>query len=356
MTNLIGDFLYPDNPKRRNEINQLQIDALKIEQEIVNLINSYNQLVKLANDLTTYNVILRALAETSKNPFKEEPLRQPEDLHNQAYTEAMASSILGLAARISGAAAFGSAFTSAIKAFLNRPIASAAQNIELALAANMRTARVLGGAEEVGAATGGVMRLGEEVTRASKYIRALRVLKFSGGALVMAVGVEVILGWIEGSRERDALEENIKKLRDQKTNLEKDRDDLKETESEVNKVINLALEQFNQFQKELSEISGITPVMYAYKSLEDAKNALNAQKHWCQVSGSYLESVMMFHRKWGNLFAEGKEPTPEARHETFADLVTYGKLPNKNEGERRYQIMRRIDMSMKPPSALDKHP
>lgn len=354
MTNLIGDILYPDNPKRRDEINKLQNDALEIQSKIIELINSYNRVVKLANDLTAYNVILRALAETSKNPFTEEELRKPQDFRGRAYTEAMATSILDLTSRIVGGAAFGTVFISAIKAFLNRPIAAVAENLGVEMV-GMGAARGLAGAEGLapgvveGLAGGGAEAAGIGM-RGLKYARALRVLKFSGATLVLTVGVEVILGWIEGSRERDVLEENIKKLRKQKADLEKDRDDLKNAKSAAENLIQLALEQFNNIQKDLSEITDIKPVIY--KSLEEADNAVNAQKHWCSASGNYLQSVQNFHRKWNDLFVQGKEPTFDDRQKAFADLVSYGLLPNKEEGERRYQIMRRIDTSVKTHSLI----
>lgn len=361
MANLIGDLLYPDNPTRRDKLNTLQTEALDIQSDIVRVINSYNSLVRVANDLTSYNVVLRALAETSKNPFKDEELRKPVDVRGRPYTEAMATSILDLAARIGGGAAFGVAFGNAIKAFMNRPIAVAAENLGGELI-GMGAARALGGAEGLvpGVAEGlaqggtrvasGAAEAAGVAARGLKYARALRVLKFSGAAVVLAVGVEVILGWIEGSRERDALEENIKKLADAHDGLDADRKGLKSAKSEAEALIKLALEQFNLLQKELADISHITPVEYRFNTLADAENAVNGQRQLAAVAGSYLQSVQLFRKKWAKLFAEGKEPTREERQEVFADLVTYNLLPNEEEGERRYQLMRRIDAALQTPS------
>jgi hypothetical protein len=351
MANLLGDLFYPDNPARRAEINQLHEDALSIQNTVVSLINDFNAAAKLANELASYNALFRALAETWKSPYKEEELRKPLDLTDKPYEEAMVSSILDLAARTVGGTAVNTLLGGALKAYLNRPIASVARNVSIELmslgaARNLVGAPGLAPAAVEGIAAGAepaVANVARIATRAEKFAKGLRLVKVSGAAVVLTVGVEVVLGVIEGSRERDVLEENLKKLRKQKAALEKDRDGLTDAKADADTLIRQSLEQFNKLQRELAEITPNQPVTYVYNSRSDAENALAEQRKWYVDASSYVASAKIFHKRWGELFARGQEPTPEARNEVFADLITYGLLPNKEAGERRYQTMRKVE-------------
>lgn len=288
---LLGDFLYPSNPDRRKEVNQLQRDAVAIESQTNALIPSYNEKVEILGKLIPNNAILSSIALGAREDKKTQSTHIYEvPAHSQQKILSFAEGIAISAGSTSGGTALARSVVACFRA-------------------------------NEGPALG------------------CRLLAFSGTIIVATVAIECIISAIDGAEERSYLEKKIAELRETKRHLEEDCEKLNKGIDRLRNSIVLEVAYFNQLQGVLFAIAQLKPEIYGSDEFEQV---IQDQKIWITSLARYQNVRDQFQSKWGALFEQKKEPTPAQVNDLVLTLVKQKILKDVDEGEHFYQIFRKI--------------
>lgn len=300
----LGDLLYPGNPGRRKEVNELQQSVIDGNTKLVDSVNTYNDQYKSVNTVASLNAVLQAMSYNAK--LAREDIPKPEDSRVSAYSDSVLTQVVDFSSQLAlplsalvllkrGWAvaklkitnfknSFGKGGGEGIESgeitVEEEAIDVASMGEEITANANLSVMEGSAEGSELASTTStelsglaeeaeGVLEASEfaemtesaalvegtvaeasvagaEVTAASAF-GALGVA--AGVGLVIVIGVELIMSAINGDKERTELEKAIKKLHDAKEKIDKAQSAADKTSTSLNKIKTNAVDKYKKIIK-----------------------------------------------------------------------------------------------------------
>ncbi|MCW2716185.1 hypothetical protein [Pseudonocardia sp.] len=273
MSDWLGDLFYPDNPRRRDEVNQLHQQAVGLSALLSDRIAVYNGLVPDVQKLASQNALLRAIKLAMR--IGREDLQHYQDVELSAYQQPLWLSIaktladLGLAVTTGNLIKAAWNLSTAVRAGQGAEVVAASEVAEFSAgmgqAADVASVMGVEGAAEVasmeasiGAEVGtdlGAEAIGLESAEAGvAAVGEFSAVETAGIGLVIAAGVSSVLSAIGGGQERDELEGQISRLGDLVGRLTHDRDLLTQKLLELTSARRQLIARYNMIRAEFMRL------------------------------------------------------------------------------------------------------